>query len=101
MTNGMVCQDTLCTHINVVITGIDEHNRSVWSAYPIPAKDFVIIDQAKLGEHFELFNEYGALVFETMLLEKRVALPALATGLYQARITGSDEVHFIKILIRE
>lgn len=101
MTNGLVCQDTLCTHINVVVTGTNEYSSMLWNAYPIPAKDFLFIEMAQDGEHFELFNEYGALVFECILQNRRVELPALSSGFYQARITGSDAVHFIKILIRE
>lgn len=76
---------------------VDEFTQSSFSVYPNPADDFVVLQNAKVGDKLDLFDVVGKKVksFQVESESQQLDISELKTGVYFAR---SNQLEAIKII---
>lgn len=77
---------------------VDEFTQSSFSVYPNPADNFVVLQNAKVGDKLDLFDVVGKKVksFQVESESQQLDISELKTGVYFARSNQMEAIKIIK-----
>lgn len=108
-TNGnyaVILQIGACTEISdcneVTGVGIEEQKQLLFTIYPNPANDFIIVETVNFGT-IELIDMRGKLIMHIQVSSgaNPLTLPNLASGTYTLRMIGTDSVQTSRVVVNQ
>jgi len=93
---------TFCDTV-LIPESVGNNTVSAINIYPNPARDELVIDNAKAGADIKLYTIQGVLVYSDKIINNRqiIALDSFESGTYILRVTDKDGVITTRTVIKE